>query len=329
MLFIYMDLCKEVNYFYYADLRIRTGVPAVMVENNMNALEARSVTAAVRGTLPYLRPAERRIADSLLADREGFTRSSISEIAARADTSTTTVVRFYKRIGYERFKDLLHDLTQESAREHLAGTEFPAEATDIDRHDSLSQVVTKVARDESLSLSDTAQLLDISELRRAVELTAAATRVDMFGVGASSIVSRDLQHKLSRIGRTAIDWAEAHTAWTSAAVLGEGAVAIAISHSGTTSDTVEFLRLARASGAATIAITNMVDSPLAREADVVLRTAAHETAFRSGALGSRMAQLLVVDCLFIGIVQQHYDASVEALRTTYSAVQSRASRKAD
>lgn len=285
-----------------------------------------AILATVRAMQPSLRPAERRIAKDLLADPEGFARSSINETASRAETSTTTVVRFYKRIGYTRFKDLRHDLTQESAREQMAVSEFPAEASDIDRDDSLAQVIAKVARDETLSLSDTARVLPEEELARAVELAANADRIDIFGVGASSIVSRDLQRKISRIGRTAIDWPEAHTAWTSAAVLGKGSVAIAISHSGVTSDTVEFLRLARSSGAATIAITNVGDSPLAKEADAVLRTAARETAFRSGALGSRIAQLMVVDCLFIGVVQAHYDTSVEALRTTYEAVQSRASR---
>lgn len=341
MLFIYAKVFNSVNYFYSCNFPNRV-TSIVMVVTNMNtsdppastgqqrplAPEPRGVATVVRSTYSHLSPAERRIADNLLADRAGFARSSISEVALDAETSTTTVVRFYKRIGYRRFKDLLHDLSQEAARDQMSATEFPAEASDIDRHDSLSQVVAKVARDETLSLSDTAKLLDTEELRRAVELTASAARVDMFGIGASSIASRDLQQKLTRIGRTAIEWSEAHAAWTSASVLGTDAVAIAVSHSGQTSDTIEFLRLARSSGASTIAITNMVDSPLEREADVVLRTAAHESSFRSGALGSRIAQLLVVDCLFIGIVQQHYDASVEALRATYGAVQSRATRNA-
>lgn len=288
--------------------------------------DSRAMLVNVRGQLPNLRPAERLIAEDLLADPEGFARSTISETATRVGTSTTTVVRFYRRIGYERFKDLRHDLTQESVRERLTTHEFPAEASDIGREDSLSQIVAKVARDETLSISDTATMLQTEELTRAVRMTAHAQRIDIFGVGASSIVSRDLQRKLARIGRTAIDWPEAHSAWTAAAVLDEDSVALAISHSGVTSDTVEFLRLARRSGATTIAITNVEDSPLAREADVVLRTAARETAFRSGALGSRIAQLMVVDCLFIGVAQTHYDSSLEALRTTYEAVQSRASR---
>ncbi|WP_344779128.1 MurR/RpiR family transcriptional regulator, partial [Microbacterium marinilacus] len=200
------------------------------------------------------------------------------------------------------------------------------EASDVARDDTLEQVVAKVARDETLSISDTADVLDTTALARAVSAISGARRVDIFGVGASAVVGIDLQRKLSRIGLSAIDWPDAHTAWTSAAILGEGSVAVAISHSGQTTDTVEFLRLARAAGAATIAITNVTDSPLTRHAEVSLYTAARETSFRSGALGSRIAQLMVVDCLFIGVVQADYARSVSAIRSTYDAVQSRAVR---
>ncbi len=52
----------------------------------------------------------------------------------------------------------------------------------------------------------------------------------------------------------------------------------------------------------------------------MLTTAARETGFRSGALGSRIAQLMVVDCIFIGVAQSNYDRSMEALRDTFAAV---------
>ncbi|WP_119696158.1 MurR/RpiR family transcriptional regulator [Microbacterium halotolerans] len=286
-----------------------------------------TLLSTVRGALPTLTPAERRIGELLLKEPERFARSSISETAELARTSTTTVVRFYTRIGYTRYKDLRHDLTEEALRERLSAGEVPSEASDIARDDALDQVVAKVARDEALSIGDTAELIDISALGKAVAELAGARRIDVFGVGASAIVSMDLQRKLSRIGRIAMDWPDAHAAWTAAAVLEPTDVAVAVSHSGATHDTVEFLRLARERGASTVAITNILTSPLSNEADVVLHTSARETAFRSGALGSRIAQLMVVDCIFIGVVQADYDAAVSAIRHTYDAVRTRGTRR--
>ena len=90
-------------------------------------------------------------------------------------------------------------------------------------------------------------------------------------------------------------------------------MAVGISHTGVTLDTVDALRMARERGASTIAITNFVRSPIAGQADLVLTTAARETTFRSGAMSSRIAQLAVVDCLFAGVAQRSYDQAITAL----------------
>lgn len=289
--------------------------------------DAETLLIRIRAALPGLRPSERRIASAFVSD-PAAAGMSIAALAASCGTSTTTVVRFYRRMGYAHYKDFRIDLTRAVAREELAASSLPEVSGDIDRNDSLEGIVSKVALNETLSIADTARSLDTDALAEAVRLLLAARRIDGFGVGASALVSLDLQQKLSRIGRTAINWHDAHSAWTSAATLTPGCVAVAISHTGATSDTVEFLSIARRSGAATVAITNVRDSPLAGQADVTLTTAARETEFRSGALGSRIAQLMVVDCLFTGVAQASYDESMTALRNTYAVVRDRVARRA-
>ncbi|MEV0621018.1 MurR/RpiR family transcriptional regulator [Nonomuraea sp. NPDC050404] len=290
--------------------------------------DAETLLIRLRAAMPALRPSERRIAEEFAADPAGAANLSIAELAARCRTSTTSVVRFYQRMGYAHFKDFRIDLTRAVAREELATSSLPEVSGDIDRHDSLEGIVSKVAMNETLSIADTARSLDMRALGEAVALLLAARRIDSFGVGASALVGLDLQQKLSRIGRTALNWHDSHAAWTSAATFDSGCVAVAVSHTGATVDTVEFLAIARKSGAATVAITNFRDSPLARAADVTLTTAARETRFRSGALGSRIAQLMVVDCLFTGVAQASYEESMQALRNTYAVVHDRQVKRA-
>ncbi|GAA2211967.1 MurR/RpiR family transcriptional regulator [Nonomuraea monospora] len=287
------------------------------------AEEAETLLIRIRAAMPALRPSERRIAEMFVGEPSAAANLSIAELAARCETSTTSVVRFYQRMGYAHYKHFRIDLTRAVAREELAAASLPEVSGDIDRNDSLEGIVSKVAMNETLSIADTARMLDMEALGEAVARLLAARRIDTFGVGASALVGLDLQQKLSRIGRTAINWHDSHSAWTSAATLDAGCVAVAVSHSGATVDTVEFLAIARKTGAATVAITNFRESPLARAADVTLTTAARETRFRSGALGSRIAQLMVVDCLFTGVAQASYDASMEALRNTYAVVHDR------
>src|ERR671914_1150168 len=160
-------------------------------------------------------------------------------------------------------------------------------------------------------------------LNKVGDTIAPPRRVDIYGVGASAFVAMDFQQKLHRIGRASYAWADAHIMLTSAAVLEKNDVAIGISHTGATVDTIDALEVARARGATTVALTNFPRSPITDVADLVLTTAARETTFRSGATASRLAQLTVVDCLFVGVAQRHYGETVDALERTYEAIASR------
>jgi DNA-binding MurR/RpiR family transcriptional regulator len=272
----------------------------------------------IRSLLPGLAKAEQRVAHVVLDDPGGVARRSITEVAEAAGTSETTVTRFCKAVGVSGYPELRIALAADTAR--AAARTDRDMGGDIDPSDDLAQVVGKVAFADARAVEETAEQLDIAALRQVVEAIAAAGRVDVYGVGASAFVALDLQQKLHRIGRVCFAWSDTHIMLTSAAVLSPGDVAVGISHTGATTDTVEALREARDRGAATVAVTNFPRSPIAEVADYVLTTAARETTFRSGATASRIAQLTVIDCVFIGVAQRHRDNVLAALDTTYSAV---------
>ncbi|MBI0378175.1 MurR/RpiR family transcriptional regulator [Streptomyces albiflaviniger] len=279
--------------------------------------------ARIRAALPSLAPAERRVADIALADPAQASELSISALGKRADTSVATVTRFCRAVGIPNYPQLRLALAAAAAREHALGGERPVPGTDISATDTLGDIVGKIIYNEVRALEDTGAGLDIEALGRAVTAVAQARRIDIFGVGASAFVGQDLHQKLHRIGHMAFVWTDRHAALTATALLGPGDVALAISHSGETEDTVEPLRAAAERGATTIALTNVPRSTLAQNAEVVLTTCARETPFRSGATVSRIAQLALIDCLFVGVAQRSFDATTTALEETYGAVQRR------
>lgn len=283
----------------------------------------RGVLIRIRGAVPSLRPAERRVAERVLADPAGTADLSINRLAEACATSTATVVRFCRSVGLTGYPDLRLALARESGRESAEAADAVTLSADINATDSLEDVVAKIAFSDSRAVEDTAANLDLTALAATVEAVATARRIDIYGLGASGFVGQDLHQKLHRIGLLAFVWPDPHAALTSAALLDETCVAIAISHTGTTVDTVDALRTAREQGARTAAITNHSPSPLTEHADWVLTTAARETTFRSGAMSSRIAQLAVIDCLFVGVAQHSYDRTISALNRTYRAVQSR------
>lgn len=279
------------------------------------------ILVRVRSLIPGLPPAERRVAEILLDAPERMARATISTLARQANTSETTIVRFCRNVGLKGYPELRIALAEAAARG--GGDHADKLSLDIGAKDDLADVVAKIGRADSLAIEETTSALDIGVLGEAVDAVAKAHRIDIYGVGASGHVALDLQQKLHRIGLVASAWPDPHMALTSAVLLGRTDVAIGLSHTGTTMDTVDALELASEAGAKTIAITNYPQSPLAGRADLVLCTAARETTFRTGAMASRIAQLTVVDCLFVGVAQRHFAATRRAVERTHQALSSR------
>jgi DNA-binding MurR/RpiR family transcriptional regulator len=277
-------------------------------------------TVRIRALLPELAPAERRVAQQVCDDPATVAVSTISTLAVACGTSETTVTRFCRAVGFTGYPALRLALATDAGR--AQGGAARTLGSDIGPGDDLQDVVEKIAWADARAVEETAQQLDVAALREVVRAIAGAPRIDIYGVGASAFVGLDLQQKLHRIGRVAFAWSDPHVAVTSAAVLGPGDVAVGLSHSGTTQDVLDPMACAGANGATTIAVTNFPRSPLATHADHVLTTAARETTFRSGATSSRLAQLTVVDCIFVGVAQQTFESSQQVLEATRAAVTS-------
>jgi DNA-binding MurR/RpiR family transcriptional regulator len=275
-----------------------------------------SLLIRLRGIKPSLSPAEDRVADIVLADARRAAGLTISELAAAARTSETTVLRFCRRLGLPGYPRLRLTLAEESAQPRTMSTH----GTDISAKDSIDDIIAKVAFTDASAVEETAQQLDRAALTAAAAAIAKAGRIDIYGIGASSIVGTDLQQKLHRIGIVAFAWNDPHIALTSATLLGAGDVAVGISHSGTTTETIEALAAARSTGAKTLAITNFPLSRLASGVDFLLTTAARETSLRSGATASRIAALTVVDCLYIAVAQRNLRRARKAVADTREAV---------
>ena len=253
----------------------------------------------LRGLRPSLSPAEDRVAEQVLADARAAAALTISELAVAAHTSETTVLRFCKRLGLPGYPQLRLALAEESAQPRAS----TAKTTDISAKDSIDDIIAKVSFADASAVEETAQQLDRDALAAAATAIAGAKRIDIYGIGASAIVGIDLQQKLHRIGAMAFAWNDPHIALTSATLLARKDVAIGISHSGTTKETIESLEAARNRGATTIAITNFPLSRLASLADLVLT-------------------LTVVDCLYIAVAQRHLRRARKAVEETRDAVSS-------
>jgi len=275
----------------------------------------------LRQAIPRLSAAETRVAETIIGTPSLVVELTITELAKACGTSQATVARFCQTIGYTGYREFRVAVATSTSREQAERDRFDVDDADIDPDDSVEAVVAKVAYQEVQAIELTARSLDRVALDAVVAAVLAAPRIDIIGSGSSNLTAQDLHQKLYRIGMPANTFVDAHLALPSAALLGPGGVAIGISHSGRTVETEQALQIARAAGATTVCITNFPDSPIASRCDLVLVTQARESRYRSGAMSSRIAQLALVDLLFIRVAQRRYDAAAESLRVTYDSIQ--------
>ncbi len=278
-----------------------------------------ALAAKVRTMAPSMTRSMQRVAEAVAGDPAGCARLTVTGLAERTGTSEATVVRTSRLLGYPGYRDLRLALAGLAAQQ--ASGAAPSVTADIAVDDPIEDVIAKLAHDERQTLADTAAGLDPGQVEAAVNAMAGARRIDVYGVGASALVAQDLVQKLLRIGLVAHAHADPHLAVTTAVQLRSGDVAIAITHSGRTVDVLEPLRVAFDRGATTVAITGRPDGEVAQYADHVLTTStARESDLRPAAMSSRTSQLLVVDCLFIGVAQRTYETAAPALSDSYEAL---------
>lgn len=284
-----------------------------------------SIQSNIQSLTPSLSPVNGRIAAEILARPDIVMEETISQFATRCKTSEASVVRFCRVLGLTGYSQLRIQLAGELGRETAHFDESEAllggwQSSDISRTDTLAEAVAKVAFAEKVGLQETVANLDMEVLEQVVDALNGAERSVMFGVGASALGAVDLTQKLLRIGRVAFTFADSHAAVGAASLLKVGDVAIAFTHTGMTPDVVHFLATAKERGATTVVVTNTVDSPAVSLASHALFTLVRETVFRSGATASRIAQLTIVDCIFVGVAQSDHDQTVTALAATFDAV---------
>jgi DNA-binding MurR/RpiR family transcriptional regulator len=270
--------------------------------------------ARIRAQLSSLREAERKVAEQVLAAPEELLRQTVSEVAAASGVSEATVVRFARSVGYRGFQDLKIAV----ARDQVEPLQTIHE--DIEPDDDVGTVAQKVLSSDIRTLEDTRAVLDAGTLERASALIDRARRILVVGVGTSVPIVLTAYHRFFRLGLPVQYESDSHLQVMQAALLGSEDVVLVISHSGSTKDPIETVRVARRVGARIIAVTQGARSPLAHEADVVLTTSSRETRFRSEALASRIAQVSIIDTLSVLIGLKHPERTLESVRRIEDAI---------
>ncbi|MGM4914833.1 MurR/RpiR family transcriptional regulator [Rhizobium sp. 768_B6_N1_8] len=284
---------------------------------NSESFDLKAVGPRIRMMMPLLTPLEARVVETVFALRSFDDETSLKEIATEAGVSEAMVVKITKKLGFAGYREFRTALSQYN---RLPTAEMHQE---LSLDDTSQEIVQKVFRTSIQALEETLAIIDMAAFDRAADLIHGARQRDFYGVGGSAQIARDVSHKFLRIGVRSSVVDDSHMMLMSAALLGEGDVAIGFSHSGNTVAVIEAIQLARRNGARTIAVTNYNGSPLAQQADVVLCSTAQGSPLMGENAAARIAQLNILDAVFVAVAQRDYQSAEKNLERTMAAVASK------
>jgi RpiR family transcriptional regulator, repressor of rpiB and als operon len=279
--------------------------------------DPRAVGAQIRMKLPGLTPLEAKVAADILARKDIDATIPLRDVAMGSGVSEAMVVKVAKKLGFGGFREFRQGLVD------YYKSDTAALHSEIEAGDTTSQIVQKVFRTAMQALEETFAILDLAAFERAADYLHRAHQRDFYGLGGSAQIARDVSHKFLRIGIRSQVFDDAHMMMMSASLLGPDDVAIAFSHSGSTTAVIDAVELARKSGARTIAVTNYPDSPVAQIVDVVLASTAQNNPLLGENATARIAQLNLLDALFVAVAQRDRAAADKNLARTMQAVQSK------
>lgn len=262
----------------------------------MNSLETQYCMMRIRSHYPQFKGKEQVIADYILTNPQKIVHSTINQVADDLGVADSTVFRFCQRIGFKGYQ----------AMKIALATEIVEPIQDIHENimedDNEKTIAEKVFRSNLKTLEDTLKIIDEQAFKKVIDAILRAKKVEIFGSGGSNVIAMDAYHKLIRTGISVSTQADTHMQLMSASQLTKDDVAIIISHTGATKDMMHILEVVKENGVHVIAITNFAKSPLSQAVDTALYTVSEETDYRSEALASRIAQLAMIDAIYVNVL---------------------------
>ncbi|MGX6444877.1 MurR/RpiR family transcriptional regulator [Neobacillus sp. K501] len=259
---------------------------------------------------------EKKVADYILKNTKDVIYMSITDLADSCNVGESSVFRFCKTMnlkGYQEFKiALAHSISHEEETPQLSG--------EITMQDTIGELSAKILSTNVSALTETFNLINEKDISKAIDYMISAERIQFFGVGASLMTAMEAKNKFMRITNKTECSIDSHLQVMSAALMTEKDVAVLISYSGSTKDTIEVAKIAKDRGAKIISITRFAKSPLTSNSDLTLLCGANEGPLQGGSLSAKISQLYLLDLLYAEYFKRTYKESILNKESTANAV---------
>lgn len=278
-------------------------------------MNSANLLKSITDARPKLRKSEQKVADFVLLNPNDVIHMRIVDLAAQAQVSEPTVVRFCRALHYDGFQDFKLTLAQGLA----SSTNFEQFA--LDSKDTVAEFKQKIFDSMIGNMVNIRDQLDAATLESAIDALVKAKRIEFYGFGASAAVCSDAQHKFYRLQISAAAYSDPHMQTISAVSMSKSDVVVAISQTGRTKDLLHTAKLVREAGATLITLCPS-HTPLAEIATIPIHIDIEEDKDLSTLMSSRVMHLVVIDILAVGVAMRLGPALIDHLKTIKRSLRS-------
>ena len=260
--------------------------------------------------------AEKKVADFVLNNPEKVLFMSISDLADVCQVGDTSVFRFCRRLnlqGYQEFKMKL------SFSVHI-GEDTTEELGEVHLNDSFEVMAKKMLQNNLNAINETYSLINTQEFEKAMGIIQQANHIHFFGVGTSMLTAMVAMNQFLRITPNVHCLPDSHMQAMAASMLTPEDVAIVISYSGATKDTIHVAKQAKQAGAKVICMTRFEKSPLTAYSDVTIRCGSKEGPLEGGSTSSQMSQMFLIDLMYMDFYKRKFEINAKNRHKTAGAV---------
>lgn len=276
--------------------------------------------ALIRSRYNTLSASQRAVADYVLNNAESVMTKSLGDLAAACSVSEPTVMRFLRKLDFESYQVFRVNIAQELTRaDAAAGGTLPI-YDEVQRTDSVEEVIEKVILSTAQSITDSREIIDPAAVEGICGAILSARHIVVTGIGASSAIAFDLHHKLLKLGLATSFSHDPHMINIMCGNLTVDDLLITFSHSGESREMLDAVKLAKDKGCRVAAITSYPRSSLALAVDWVVLSSSKETKYRSDTLTSRIIQICITDMLYISLALKMGSPALESINRSRVAV---------
>jgi DNA-binding MurR/RpiR family transcriptional regulator len=286
--------------------------PAAPIE----AAGHQTLSAYIKARFDEFSRSQKDVAQYIVDHLDEVAFQTAEELARRANTSSSTVVRFSQALGFEGFPELQGQAREEYRRRVAAGMvgakngAAPAEPLfSLDQ----SEFETAVAADH-VNVEETARKMSRSDVEAAIDAIAGARRVLIAGTDQMAFFASYLRHLLMLLDLQAdIVASPSQEALSRLGRIDDTMLVIGLSAGRPHPLVVRAMKLARHRKAGTIAITDATLSEVAKLAQIRLYYSSNSPAY----VRSHTALLALIQALAYGVYSrdaEQYADRIKAFR---------------